>query len=145
MMDRELSLSRMILPRIFTSVCDSLVHLLHTKQGNFYWKIHLVYRLALSTYVDTSLTHSTDARTLPQLFSMSDLIHPMAYRESVTEQIATFVLVIHRELENITDYIISTFLVLEQRLRMGEKGSEIALGIAASEPGMVFIRPSGGF
>ncbi|KAF9443142.1 hypothetical protein P691DRAFT_713671 [Macrolepiota fuliginosa MF-IS2] len=84
-------------------------HMIHTEQGDFYWKMHPVYRLAL--------------------FSISDPAHPLAYRESVSDPIITFALVIRRECEEITDYIIPTFLLLEQQMRMGEKQSDIADGM----------------
>lgn len=66
---------------------------------------------------------------LPQFFSTSDPINPVAYRESVLNPIRTFSLVVRREYEGLMDYIIPTFLLLEQQMRMGEKESDIADGI----------------
>lgn len=55
----------------------------------------------------------------------------MAYRESVSAPIATFALVVQTKFEDIIDYIIPTFLVLEQQLRMGEKAASVAKGTFA--------------
>lgn len=60
---------------------------------------------------------------------MSDPVHPVAYREVVSDPISTFALVIRKEYDGITDYIIPTFLLLEQQLRMEEKEANVADGI----------------
>jgi hypothetical protein len=60
---------------------------------------------------------------------MSDPTEPVAYRVDVNHPINTFALVVRQEVEGVLDYIISTFILLEQGMRMGEKRSDVADGM----------------
>ncbi|KAF5349549.1 hypothetical protein D9756_008866 [Leucocoprinus leucothites] len=86
-------------------------HMMHTDLGDLYWKVHKIHRLAL--------------------FSVSDPVEPVAYREQLSHPINTFALTIRKEYESLLDYIVPTFLYLEQGLRGGEKQADIADGMIA--------------
>ncbi|KAF9451092.1 hypothetical protein P691DRAFT_808753 [Macrolepiota fuliginosa MF-IS2] len=73
------------------------VQMISTEAGDFYWKMHPIHRLAL--------------------FSVSDPIHPVVYRESVSEPKFSFALVVKREYESIINYVIPTFVKLEEQMK----------------------------
>ncbi|KAJ3569644.1 hypothetical protein NP233_g4911 [Leucocoprinus birnbaumii] len=83
-------------------------HMMSTPLGDLYWKVHKVHRLAL--------------------FSISDPAEPVGYREQLGH---TFALTIRKEYEPILDYLLPTFLHLEQDLRGGEKAADVADGKVA--------------